>query len=210
MRQRRGLQRAGPGLVELRREPAQHVEIAARLERFGGHQGPAPDLVERVFELGEAIGRVDVDQDQPGLGRGELGQRPLAVVGRPDADAVARLQAEREQARGERVDLLPERAVAPAHALVRDHQRLVVGEARDRPVELCADGEAEQRLLAGAAHIAHALRGHGPSSPRPASGRRRCAGAMRGVPEAASRGVPVPRGGIEPPTRGFSVRCSTD
>ena len=53
MRQLFRLQPAGPGPVELRRDLAQHVDIAARLERFGGHQRPALHLVERVFELGE-------------------------------------------------------------------------------------------------------------------------------------------------------------
>ena len=167
MRQLLGLQSAGPRVVELRREPAQHLDVAARLEGFGGDQRAALDLVQRVFELRQAIGGVDVDQDQPGLRRGELRHRPFAVVGRPDTDAVARLQAERKQACGERVDLLRERAVAPAHVLMRHHQRLVVGEARGGPVELRADGEAEQRLRARTAHVAHALRRHRPSLPRP-------------------------------------------
>ena len=193
------LQSAGPGAVELRCELAQHLDVAARLERFRSNQRPALDLVEGVFQLGQAIGGIDVDQDQPGLRRGELRHRPFAVVGRPDADAIARLEPERDQACGKLVDLLRERAVAPAHVLMRDHQRLVVGEARGRPVELRADGEAEQRPLARAAHVAHALRRHRPSSPRPVS-----------IPVRRRREVPVPRGGFEPPTRGFSVRCSTN
>ena len=193
-------QPAGPSTVELRRERAQHLDVAARLERFGGDQRPALDLVEGVFELGQAVGGIDVDQDEPGLRCGELGHRPFAVVGRPDADAMARLEPEREQACGECVDLLRERAVAPAHVLMPDHQRLVIGEAHGRLIQLRADGEAEQRPFARAAYVAHALRRHGPFSP--------CPGAM--PVRCRRRKVPVPRGGIEPPTRGFSVRCSTD
>ena len=98
------LQSAGRAAVDLRRELAQHADIVAGLERVGGDQRLAADLVERVFELGQPIGRVDVDQDQAGLGGGELGHHPFGVVRRPDADAVARREPERQQAGGERVD----------------------------------------------------------------------------------------------------------
>ena len=79
--------------VELRRQLAQHAEIVAGLERVGRDQRLAADLVQRVFQLGEPVGRVDVDQDQPGLRGGELRQHPFGVVRRPDADPVAGLRA---------------------------------------------------------------------------------------------------------------------
>ena len=86
---------------------AQHGEIVAGLEAGGGDQGAAADLVQRVLQLVGAVGRVDVDQDQAGLGGGELRHHPLGVVGRPDADPVAGLEAQRQQAGGEGVDLAP-------------------------------------------------------------------------------------------------------
>ena len=105
------------------RELAQHADIVRGLETLGQDQRLAADLVERVFKLGDAIGRIDVDQDEPGLGGGELGEHPFAVVRRPDADAVARLQPERQQPGGEPVDRLLQLAVAHAHVLVAHDQR---------------------------------------------------------------------------------------
>ena len=96
----------------------EHAGVVAGLERGRGHQRPAADLVQRVFQLGQAIGRVDVDQDQAGPGGGELGEHPFGVVGRPDADAVARLEPERQQAGGEGVGPLGEFAPGPADALL--------------------------------------------------------------------------------------------
>ena len=83
-------------MTELGRELAQHADIVRRLEPLGKDERFAADFVQRVFELGDPIGRIDIDQDQAGFGGGELGEHPLAVVGRPDADAVAGLEAERE------------------------------------------------------------------------------------------------------------------
>ena len=41
----------------------------------------AADLDERIVEFGESIGRIDVDQDQSGLGGGELRDHPFGIVG---------------------------------------------------------------------------------------------------------------------------------
>ena len=91
-RQPRRLELARRGVTEFRRQLAQHADIVRGLEALGENKRLAADLVERVFELGDAIGRIDVDQDQPGLGAGELGQHPFRIVGRPDADTVAGLE----------------------------------------------------------------------------------------------------------------------
>ena len=98
-RQPRRFEFSGRGMAELGRQLAQHADIVRGLEALGENQRLAADFVERVFQLGDAIGRIDVDQDQAGLGGGELGQHPFAVVGRPDADAVAGLEPERQQVR---------------------------------------------------------------------------------------------------------------
>ena len=75
------------GAVDLRRKLAQHAEIVTGLEPHRRHQRRAFDLVQGIFEFGQAIGRVDIDQHQAGLGRGELGDRPFRTIGRPDTDA---------------------------------------------------------------------------------------------------------------------------
>ena len=57
----------------------------------------------------------------PALAVAKLGQHPFAV-GRPDPDAVALLQPQRNQSRGEPTDRGLEFAIGQAHALVpRDH-----------------------------------------------------------------------------------------
>src|SRR5579883_439829 len=78
------LKPAGRAAVDLGRQLAQHADIVAGLEVIGGDQRLALDLVERVFDLGEAVGRIDVDEDEPGLGRRKLRDRPFRIVGRPD------------------------------------------------------------------------------------------------------------------------------
>ena len=60
-------------------------------ELTGQDQCLAVHLVERVDELGLAVGRVDIDQDQTGLGRGELCNNPFDIIGRPDTDPVTLL-----------------------------------------------------------------------------------------------------------------------
>ena len=98
-RQARRFEFSGRRAGKLGRELAQHADIVRGLEALGEDQRLAADLVERVFELGDPIGRIDVDQNEPGLGGGELGEHPLAVVGRPDADAVAGIAARASTAR---------------------------------------------------------------------------------------------------------------
>ena len=113
-----------------------HADIVAGLERRRGDQRAAADLVQRVFQLRQPVCGVDVHQDQPGLGGGELGHHPFGIVRRPDADALARLQSERDQSGGERIDLLAQLAIAPADALLAGDQRRPVAPARNGSVEI--------------------------------------------------------------------------
>ena len=140
------------------------LEVVRGLERRRQHQRLALDLVHRVFELGAAVGRVDVDQHQPRLGGGELGQGPFRAVGRPHADAVAGLQPERQQAGREIVDAAAELAPAPAHVLLAHHQRLAVAPGLDRAVEEGADGLAQELLVGNAVIVRNrGDLGHGPT-----------------------------------------------
>ena len=149
-----GVEIAGRGMRQLGREIAQHADIVAGLEPRGGDQRGAARFVERVFELGEAVGRVDVDEDEPGLGGGELGDDPFGIVGRPDADPLAGLEAERDEAGGEGVDLALQLAIVPADVLMADDQRVALGKTLDDAVEMHADRLADQRNVAGAMNVA--------------------------------------------------------
>ena len=70
-----------------------------------------------------AIGGIDIDEDESRQRGAELRQHPFAVVGRPDADPVARLEAERPQADREVFGTAQEIGVGPAHVLMARHQR---------------------------------------------------------------------------------------
>ena len=62
-----------------------HRGVVGGLEAGRGDEHRDPGLVEHELQLVGAVGRVDVDQDRADLGRGELHQRPLGHVRRPDA-----------------------------------------------------------------------------------------------------------------------------
>src|SRR5207244_3485224 len=117
-------------------------------------------LVQRVFEFGKAVGRVDVDEDEPGLRGGELRDDPLGVVGRPDADPLAGFETERQQPGRERIDPSLKLAVSPSDPLVAYDQRVALGDA----VETDADRLADQGRRARAMNITR-LR-HSSTSPR--------------------------------------------
>ena len=155
MRQRLRFERlAGLGVRPLGRQLAQHADVVAGLEARHGHQRLAIDLVQGVFDFGRAIGRVDVDQHQPRLGGGQLHQHPFGIVVRPDADAVARRQAQAQQGARQAVGLGLQLAVGVAALLVRHHQRLALGVTLDHGVEQGANGLLDQRRLGGTAGVA--------------------------------------------------------
>ena len=143
-----GLEPARLGAGKLRRQRLDHAEIVRCLEADGADQRAAADLVERVFQLGKAIGRVDVDQHEPDARGRELRQQPFPAVGRPDADAVALIHAERQQPGGQRVDRLGQLVPGKALVLLDEHR----GVARTTGVgglgKQRGDGLVQQRLRA--------------------------------------------------------------
>src|ERR1700691_3247700 len=111
-RQARCFELARRRVAKLGRKLTQDGNIVGGLEALGEDERLATDFVERVFKLGSAIGRIDIDQDEARFGGGELREYPFVVVWRPDADAVAWLEIERQEPGGELVDLLAQFAVA--------------------------------------------------------------------------------------------------
>ena len=103
----------------------EHLHVVRRLERRSGEHHAAARLLEHVRQLVRAVRRVDVDEDHPDVGRGVLKQRPLGVVGAPQADPVAGLQPEPHQPGAEPLDPLRELVVGPPQSLVPRDQRLV-------------------------------------------------------------------------------------
>ena len=127
--------------------------VVEGLERPGRDQHAGARLVEHVLQLVGAVGRVDADQDRADLGRGVLQLCPFRAVRRPDADPVALLDTQADQAVGERVDVGTQLRVGPAPGAVVLDQRLPVAVGGNRAVEVGADRLRQERDVARAAVI---------------------------------------------------------
>ncbi len=133
---------------QFRRQRLDHLDIVAVLEFGHRDQGLAADLVDRVFQFRQAVGGIDVDQHHADLGGRELGQQPLRIVVRPDADPVAALQAQIQQCAGQPPRFGLQFAVGIAQLLMAGNQRLAVRHALHHRVEKTADGLLDQRQVA--------------------------------------------------------------
>ena len=130
------------------------LDVIASLVLGREDQSLAADLVQCVFEFAAAIRGIDVDQDEPRLGGGKLGQYPLGAIRRPDADPVAWSKSEFQETDREAVDSWRAAAIGPAHLLVSDDQRLSVGVSPRGAVEIGADGFLKQGNIGSASHVA--------------------------------------------------------
>ena len=110
-------------------------------------------LVERVFELAQPVGRVDVDENRANLRGRVLRDHPLGSVRAPDADAVAAFDAEREQRARRAVHFAQQLAVGVAEFLMAGDERVAIPEPRRGTVERRADRLAEKRHRTGTVDI---------------------------------------------------------
>ncbi len=78
---------------------------------------------------------------------------PLVAIRRPDADAIAGRDAEREQAARDRGRRVPQLAIGRAVALRAHDERLAIAEPIDGAAQVLADRLAEQRGRAGAVRV---------------------------------------------------------
>src|SRR6476661_6551744 len=88
---------------QLRDKLADHCDIVASLEASSGYQRATSHGSQDVLQLAQAIGGIDVDQNQTSLRRRKLRDRPFRAIRGPDADAIARLKAEGQKPRRESV-----------------------------------------------------------------------------------------------------------
>ena len=91
MQQAFGAQRAGCAMAEFGGQGPRHPKIVAGSEPVGCDQCSAFDIVQHVFQLRQAIRRVDVYQGRSGLRGGILCQNPLDPVRRSNPDTPGRL-----------------------------------------------------------------------------------------------------------------------
>jgi hypothetical protein len=126
------------------------------------------DLDERVLELCRLVRGIDVDENRTHTRRRELRHDPLVSVRRPDADAVALLDAAGKEAPGCEVDLLTQLGVRRSVALVADDERLPGGMELDGSPERLADRRIEQGddRRAGGVRVCAPISGGGASPER--------------------------------------------
>src|SRR6267378_3466607 len=141
---------------QLRGKLANHRDIVAGLEASSGYQRATSHGSQDVFQLTQAIGGIDIDQNQTSLRRRKLRDRPFRAVWGPNADAIPRLQTERQKPGGERVGTHLELRVGPANFLVRNNQRFAGPVRRTHLVQESADGLPDQRRTAITMHITFA------------------------------------------------------
>src|SRR6266850_3016274 len=132
-------------LSQLGCERVEHREVVARLEAGGRDERTALDRAQRMLEFDHPVGGIDVDQNQSGFSSRKLRHGPLRAVGGPDAYALARLEAEAQQARRELVGASLELGIGPPHTLVRNHERQSCAFAFRDSVEIRSDRLLNQR-----------------------------------------------------------------
>ena len=132
---------------------SEHVQIVGLAEPRGQDQGRDPGLAQGIGQLGGPVGRVDVDQDGPDLGRGVLQDHPLGVVRRPDPDPLATLDPQPQQTPGHHLHRPMELGIGQAHPLMHAHQGIVIGDPGHRPVQVLPDRLPQQRHRTRPMHI---------------------------------------------------------
>ena len=134
-----------PRRRQFRHEPQQHLHVVRRAEPAGGDEHAHARVGQRVFQLSQAVGRIDVHEDGAGFCRRVLRDHPFRAVAAPDADAVAALHPERDQRAGGAIGLVAKLAVRVAQLLMTCHERVAVAPAFGRTVQGAADGVRDQR-----------------------------------------------------------------
>ena len=138
----RGVQLAGRRFRQLGDELIDHAHVVGGTEASDEHQGGELGLLQEVGQFMGAVGGIHIDQHGADLGGGELGQDPLGVVGGPDANVLAFLDADGHQAAGDAFHLGAELAVGEPIRGGGMDEGLAVGVAVGLLVKNVADGEA--------------------------------------------------------------------
>src|SRR5260370_27722692 len=157
------MQLAAAPVSQLRDKVADHCDIVAGLEASSGYQRATSHGSQDVLQLAQAIGRIDVDEDQTGFRRRELRDRPFRAVRGPNPDPIARLQTESQKPRRECVGPRLELGVGPANLLMRDNQCFAGSVSRAHFVQKGADCFSDQRPSTVAMHVTFALHEYLPS-----------------------------------------------
>ena len=143
-RDRLGLERTRARHRQLRHQRRQHLDVVRLAETACRHENADTGLIERVFELAQSVGRVDIDEDRANLRRRVLHDRPLRGVRAPDPDPVSSLDPKRQQRARRTVHLLQQVGVGVAEILMAGDQRVAIPEPGSGTVERRANRFAEK------------------------------------------------------------------
>ena len=110
-------------VIEFRDKRPQHSQVIAGLEFMSQNKGRASGFAQCVLQFAYAVSRIHSYQNQSCFGAGKLGKHPLGIIRRPDANAVSRLQAQREQPCGKSINTFPKLGITPPNVLMPHHQR---------------------------------------------------------------------------------------
>ncbi len=106
-----------------RAQLAQHADIITGLEASSRHKHRTADFVQGIFDFRDPVSRIDGNQDSTDLRRGKLDNGPFRTVGRPDADPIALLDAQGQQAGRDAVNFRIQFGPRPPDALMPRDKR---------------------------------------------------------------------------------------
>jgi pimeloyl-ACP methyl ester carboxylesterase len=116
--------------AKLGQQAQKHVDVVRLAEVAGRDEHADTRLRERVFQLAEPVGGVDVDEDGAGFRSRVLGDHPFRGIRAPDTHAIAALDTEAQQAACRPIDRLQKPAVRVMRLLVAGDQRVTITEFR--------------------------------------------------------------------------------
>src|SRR6185312_13733895 len=117
-----------------------------------------------MLQFTRAVCRIYCDQDQAGFCARKLGQHPLRVIWRPDADAITRLKPKGKQPSRKIVNLFLQFGIAPANVLMPHDQCFPIRPAGYGAIKMYSDGLAQQEQIACTANITRQRHTHSPLS----------------------------------------------
>ena len=143
-------QSSGGGGLEFGNQRRQHARVVTGLEARRKHQRAAAHQAQRKIDFRGSVGGIEIDERQTGACRGEQGEHPLGTIGRPDADALAGLEATGDHAARDPLHRSIEFSEREPQRLIRNHEGGALGALGGGGLEHAVDGAIEQGSVAGA------------------------------------------------------------
>lgn len=98
-----------------------------------------------MLQFAQPVSRIDVHHNRAGFRDTVLRNQPFRTIRTPYADAIAFLNADRNQASGQPFHFALQFAIRVTKALMNRDERKVVSIVQGNPIETCADRFTEKR-----------------------------------------------------------------